>query len=409
MANRIRGKREGSISRRDNGHWRAQISQEDGRRISHDFTTKSEAQSWLRQIQEKLEKGFDYQGSKTLVKDYLLIWLESCRISLRPMTVYDYGMILKKHVLPQLGNIALNDLTPQRIEKFYARLIEAGVGIRTVRLVHSILHRALERAVFQQLLTRNPSTNVTLPRYQHHEMKVWDEITVNQFLLAAIGSPFLALYHLAIKTGLRMGELLGLQWGDLQWVSGRLYVQRQLQDIRGQGYVFQDPKTRAGRRTILLGEGTLQAFREHREYQQLQKAFVGDRWQENDLIFPSKIGTSLDASNLRLDFNRVIARAGVPKVRFHDLRHTAASLMLNNGIPVIVVSRILGHSKPSITLDIYGHLYNEMQGEAARLMDDLVSPIKVSLPRDILNGKSSGDILVNPTAPICTINQEFAK
>jgi integrase len=186
-------------------------------------------------------------------------------------------------------------------------------------------------------------------------------------------------------------------------------VQRQLQDIRGQGYIFQEPKTRSGRRTIQLGEGTLQALREHREQQQLRRVFAGQRWQDNDLIFPSKIGTPLDASNLRLDFNRVIEKAGIPKVRFHDLRHTAASLMLNNGIPVIVVSKILGHSKPSITLDTYGHLYNEMQGGAAHLMDELVSPIKVSLPGDIPDGKSSDDILVIPTAPICTTNQEFAE
>jgi len=134
---------------------------------------------------------------------------------------------------------------------------------------------------------------------------------------------------------------------------------------------------------IQLGEGRLQVLRVHYECQKFQKAVAGQRWHENDLIFPSSIGTPMDPSNLRLDFNRVIERAGVPKVRFHDLRHTAASLMLNNGIPVIVVSKILGHSKPSITLDIYGHLYNEMQGEASRLMDELVSPVKVNLTTTI--------------------------
>jgi integrase len=130
----------------------------------------------------------------------------------------------------------------------------------------------------------------------------------------------------------------------------------------------------------------------HHEHQQLQKAVIGQRWHENDLIFPSGIGTPMDPSNLRLDFNRVLERAGVPKVRFHDLRHTAASLMLNNGIPVIVVSKILGHSKPSITLDIYGHLYNEMQVEASRLMDELVSPVKVNLATKTVQVTSSGEL-----------------
>jgi integrase len=380
MANRKRGNGEGSISHRSNGRWRAQVYQGNEHRISRDFKTKPEAQSWLRQMQGELEWGFDYQGSKTLLKDYLHDWLDNSKMALRPKTADGYERIMQKHIIPHLGDIPLKDITPHQIEKFYASLVEAGVGTRTVRMVHSVIHRALERAVFNLMLTRNPSAHATLPRYTHGEMKVLDEIQVNQFLVAAIGSPFVALYHLAVKTGMRQGEILGLRWSDLQWGNGRLYVQRQLQDLRGEGYIFQEPKTRSGRRTIQLGEGTLQALRDHREHQQLQKAFAGSRWQDNDLIFPSKLGTPLDPSNLRLDFNRVLERAGVPKIRFHDLRHTCASLMLNNGIPVIVVSRILGHSKPSITLDIYGHLYNEMQEEASRLMDELVSPVKVEIP-----------------------------
>lgn len=379
MAKKIRGRNEGSLSQRDNGRWRAQVSQDDGRRISRDFQTKADAQAWLRQIQGELEQGFDYQGSKTLLQNYLEGWLETCRISLRPKTAYDYGMTLQKHVFPQLGQITLKELTPARVERFYARLLEAGAGARTVRLVHSILHRALERAVLHGLLTRNPTTDATLPRYKQAEMQVLDETQVNQLLVAAIGSPYEALYHLAVKTGLRQGELIGLKWADLQWASGRLLIKRQVQEVRGAGRIFQEPKTRSGRRTILLGEGTLQVLRQHLQRQALQRAFAGPRWQDNDLIFPSSIGTPLSPSNLRLDFQRIIRLAGVPRVRFHDLRHTAASLMLNNGIPVIIVSKILGHSKPSITLDIYGHLYNEMQGEASRLMDELVSPVKLNL------------------------------
>lgn len=377
MAKRIRGNKEGSISQRSNGRWRAQVSQEDGKRVSRDFRTKAESQLWLRGIQGDFEKGYDYQSSKMLLKEYLKTWLETCETALRPKTAYDYGNILQKHALPVLGEIALKDLTITKIEKFYAKLIEAGIGARTIRLIHSILHRALEKAVMNGILVRNPTSNATLPRYKHAEMQVLDEMQVNELLLAASESPFEALYHLAVKTGMRQGELLGLKWSDLQWGSGRLFVRRQVQDVRGQGRIFQEPKTRAGRRTIQLGENTLQVLRVHYECQVLHKNDAGDLWKENDLIFPSKVGTPMDPSNLRLDYNKVIVRAGVPKIRFHDLRHTAASLMLNNKVPVIVVSKILGHSKPSITLDIYGHLYNEMQGDAARLMDSMLSPVKV--------------------------------
>ena len=210
-------------------------------------------------------------------------------------------------------------------------------------------------------------------------MVVLDETQVSQLLVAAKGSRHEALYHLAVTTGMRMGELFGLRWSDLHWVSGRIYVRRQVQYVPGYGRSFVEPKTRSGRRTIKLGEGVLQALRKHLERQQSEQVAAGERWVDNELIFPSKSGTPMDASNLRLDFTRVLRQAGLPKIRFHDLRHTAASLMLNHGIPVIVVSKILGHSKPSITMDIYGHLYNEMQDEAAQLMDELVTPICTQL------------------------------
>ncbi|MDD5466873.1 MAG: site-specific integrase [Anaerolineales bacterium] len=149
-----------------------------------------------------------------------------------------------------------------------------------------------------------------------------------------------------------------------------------------------EPKTRSGRRTIKLGEGVLQALREHLERQQGEQAAAGERWVDHDLIFPSKSGTPLDPSNLRLDFARVLGRAGLPKIRFHDLRHTVASLILNHGIPVIVVSKILGHSRPGITMDIYGHQYNEMQDEAAQLMDEIVTPLQVGLTGDRVFARS---------------------
>jgi integrase len=376
MARRIRGKNEGSLHQRPNGTWRAQLSV-DGRRISKGFKTKAEAQEWLRSTQTQVERGFDYHAGKITLAEYLSQWLESHRVSLRPKTADQYQRVIEKHILPHLGDIQVKNLRITRVEQFYSELVQAGMGVRTVRIVHTILHKALEKALRYGLVMSNPAHGAALPRYKHGEMQVLDESQVTQFLVAAQDSPYQALYHLALTTGMRQGELLGLKWTDLQWHSGALLVQRQLQDIRGQGTIYQEPKTRAGRRTIKLGEGTLQALRLHRERQQVLKASAGSRWKENDLIFPSKVGTPRDPSNLRLDFNRILEKAGLPKIRFHDLRHTAASLMLNHGVPVIVASKRLGHSKPSITLDIYGHLYQEMQDEVARKMDELVSPVPV--------------------------------
>lgn len=290
-----------------------------------------------------------------------------------------YRRTVEKHILPHIGNIRLKDLRPERVERLYASLLKSGSGVRTVRIVHAVLHRSLEKAVRYGLILRNPTDGAALPQYTHAEMQMLDETQVSHLLMAAKGSRHEALYHLAVTTGMRMGELFGLRWSDLHWVSGRITVRRQVQYVPGHGWSFVEPKTRSGRRAIKLGEGVLQALREHLERQQKEQDVGGERWVDYDLIFPSKSGTPLDPSNLRLDFARVLQRGGLPKIRFHDLRHTAASLMLNHGIPVIVVSKILGHSKTSITMDIYGHLSNEMQDEAAQLMDELVTPICTQL------------------------------
>jgi integrase len=186
------------------------------------------------------------------------------------------------------------------------------------------------------------------------------------------------LYHLEIKTGMRQGEILGLKRSDLG-NKGTIRVQRQAQRVTGQGMVFYPPKTKSGRRTIQLGEQMLQLQREHRSRQQLEKALADDRWQDLGLIFSTTIGTIQSPSELLKKFKRLMQRANLDLVRFHDLRHTAASLMLNNGVPALVTSKILGHSKPSTTLDIYGHLIPVMQEDAANIMDALVTPIPVNM------------------------------
>jgi integrase len=222
------------------------------------------------------------------------------------------------------------------------------------------------------LIFTNPTQGASLPAYHHDEMRVLDQFQVVQFLQAAQNSPNYAFYHTAITTGMRLGELLGLKWGDVHADAGLIHVQRQKQYVPGIGFLFIDPKTKAGRRTIKIGEKSLKALQDHWTSQVYQKLNAGERWQEMDLVFPNLYGRPGDASNIRLDFNHVLILAGLAKIRFHDLRHTAASLLLNHKVPAIVVSNILGHSKPSVTLDIYAHVLCDMQGEAARVMDQLI-------------------------------------
>ncbi|NTW88781.1 MAG: site-specific integrase [Desulfobulbaceae bacterium] len=237
----------------------------------------------------------------------------------------------------------------------------------------------MAKAVRYGLLVYNPTQGASLPRYSHKKMTALDASQALQFILTAKMSRYYALFYLAVKTGMRIGELLGLEWTDILWSEGAIHIQQQKQDVPGKGSVFIEPKTNAGRRTIRIGEETLSLLRRQKEEQCLQRTFIGARWRDMNLVFPNSIGGPGVSSNIRKEFNKVLDLAGLPRIRFHDLRHTAASILLNNNIPVNVVSGILGHSKPSVTLDIYAHVFHDQQEEAATLMDKLLTPIPIEI------------------------------
>ncbi len=378
MAKKYRGKNEGSIHQRPNGTWRAQISAY-GKRFSYSATSKAEVLKWLHRTQFQIGQTQFGDASHLTIEDFLNGWLESSRMRLRATTIYQYELTARNHIIPHIGKIKLSDLNPIQVERLYAYLMETGVGVRTVRLTHGVLHSALEKAIKLRLIPSNPASKATLPRLRQSEMQILDVDQVSRFLVAASGNPYEALYHLALTTGMRQAELFGLKWADVKWTSGTVYVRRQVQRTPGDGWQFVEPKTRSGVRTLKLGEETLHRLRVHKQIQEQAKLQAGEQWIDHDLIFPTAIGTPGDPSNLRKDFIKTLLLAGLPVLRFHDLRHTAASLMLNHGIPVIIVSRRLGHAKASITLDVYGHLLHEMQDEAARLMDSLVTPQPVDI------------------------------
>jgi len=282
-----------------------------------------------------------------------------------------------------LGKFQLRDLKPEHIQQLYNQMVKKERGLRTVQLVHSVLHRALVHAVKLGLISRNPDDATTPPKPKLKEMQFLDENQVQQLLITAQvrNDRFYALYYLAIATGMRQGELLGLKWLDLDWEQGFLQVKRQLSRKKGGGFELTAPKTRSGVRRIDLGENTLQVLRKHRQQQFIKMQMVGEKWQDNDLVFPSEIGTVINRANLLKMFKSLLKEAGLPSIRFHDLRHTGASLLLNNGIPVMIVSRRLGHARPSITLDIYGHLIPGKQKEVAMLMDQLLTPIPFEISK----------------------------
>ena len=373
-----RGKQEGTIFKRNNGTWRAQISI-DGKRLSFSGQSQAECREWVRQTQQRLKTGLTFEGSKLSYGEYLTNWLSTTQVAVRPKTWRQYKQIVRDYISPELGGIKISVLRPDQIQRVYDRLIKVGKGRRTVQLVHAVIHRSLTQAVKLGLMGRNPDNATTPPKPINKEIKILDQGQVHQLLIATQARGFrrLAFYHVALATGMRQGELLGLKWDDLDLTRKTLQVKRQVERLPGGGFEFVPPKTKAGYRTIKLGSETVNILTHHYKTQLDESANAGNKWQDHGLIFPSSVGTPFSPSNVLKTFGTLRDEAGLPKIRFHDLRHTAASLMLNNGVDVLIVSKRLGHSKPSITLDVYGHLIPSSQEKAADLIDTLITPISI--------------------------------
>jgi integrase len=373
---KIRGRNEGTIYQRSSGKWRAQVSL-NGNRLSHTANSRRECAAWLKETFERIDEGMTYASSQVPLKEFLYRWIASSKETWRRTTWRHYRYVVRQFITPALGDIKLIDLQPRQIQGLYNGLLDDGVGVQSVRKVHTVLHSALSYAVKTGALGRNPASATIPPVPPTREMDILDEIQVNQLLIAAKSHRLEALIHLAVTTGMRQMELLGLKWGDLDWDRQSIVVQRQLARRSHDGRKFVAPKTRAGRRMIALGSITIEALKEHYDRQLTEKSHAGDSWSEHGLIFPTSVGTPISPRNLLRDFRKLLRRAGLPRIRFHDLRHTSASLMLNHGVPLIVVSRRLGHARPSITLDLYGHLIPAVGAQAAEKIDQLVAPMEL--------------------------------
>ena len=312
---------------------------------------------------------------KTKFGAYLQEWLQIKRGQVSAQTWDTYCQIVRDYIEPALGSIRMREITPHRIQLFYNQKLNEGVGARTVQKIHLLMNAVFKSAVQSGITGRNPLDVVKTPKATSTEMKFLDENQVKKLLQTAKETDAwnYALLYLALVTGMRHGELLALKWEDVDFDRGTLAVKFSLKRIRGGGLVRKQPKTKASIRTIKLGAQTVEVLQGQKERLRTQQASVGDLWEETDHVFPSSVGTPRDPSNVIKEFRQILKKASLPKIRFHDLRHTAASLMLNNGVEVLAVSQRLGHAKPSITLDVYGHLMPSLQKEVAERMDSLVT------------------------------------
>ena len=260
---RRRSNGEGTIYRRKDGRWCAQVSLQ-GKRVTFYAKTQKECRDWIKSTVATIDRGGSYESMRMTVGEYLERWLMATKTTIQVKIYRQYAQVVEQHIVPALGSIKLRDLRPDQIQSFYSTKIDEGASPSTVRVIHSVFHCALNKAVKWGLLGRNPASHVDKPKVNRKEMKTLSAEQVIRLLNFSQGSRYEALYHLAVTTGLRQGELLGLRWSDLDWGTGHLRVQRQLQRVSGEGLVLNEPKSASGRRLVVLGPATLEKLRDHK-------------------------------------------------------------------------------------------------------------------------------------------------
>jgi integrase len=348
----------------------------DGKRRYVSGKTKEEARKKLRQARGDAERGLVFDTDNLKVGEYLDRWLsDSVRDTVKATTFERYEQIARLHLKPALGTVKLNALTPAHVRGLYREKLEAGSSARTVRYIHTTLHKALKQAVMDGLIPRNATEAVKPPQLSREEMRPLTPEQAKLLLKTAheAGDRLEALYVLAIHTGLRQGELLGLKWDDVDLEVGSLQVRRTL-TITKNGPLLTSPKTASSRRSVKLTSHAIEAVTHHLERQLGEIDRVGSLWSENGLIFASETGEPLNRHNLtRRSFKPLLKRAGLPQIRFHDLRHTCATLLLTRNVNPKIVSEMLGHSSIAITLDTYSHVLPNMRDKAAAAMEEALS------------------------------------
>lgn len=381
-----RGQNDGSYTQRSNGTWMGRITlpESGGRRETVYGKTREECAEKIAALVEDAKRGVVVRQKMT-VGEWLTYWLENVApSSATPRTRVGYKIYARVHLIPALGHIPLTKLAPPHLQKFIAakrrEKTKRGTPYSGTSINHmlTILGTALAEAQRQGLVGRNAATLVKKPRHERKEVSALTPVQAGQFLDAITGTRFEALFVLAISTGLRQGEILALRWQDVDLDSGKLSVRqsvtRQVRDeATDRRFSFHQPKTKGSERRITLPPIAVAALRAHRA-KQAEERLRATEWEDLDLVFPNSKGRPMEDHNLvKRHFKPALAAAKCPPIRFHDLRHSCATLLLSRRVHPKLVQELLGHSRIGITLDRYSHVIEGMHDEAAAVMDDILA------------------------------------
>lgn len=341
---------------------------------------KSLAQAEMTRMLNELEKGTYVEQTDLAFGEFMERWLaDYAKGQVMPRTYERYKEIIDSRIVPELGKVPIAKLKPMHLQSFYSKLAadgrkdgrEGGLSPTTIVQHHRIIHKALETALRWQVVNRNVADAVDPPKKIKKEIKTLDMEQTRVLLLEVEKTNHHAMIYLASYTGMRRSELYGLRWQDIDFETGDMTIRRAAKYIRGKGVIFEGTKNKKGR-PITLPESVLDALKKHKTNQAKDQLKAGGQWQDNDLLFCQKDGSPSHPDTITKWFPKFLAKLKLPKITFHGLRHTHATLLLNMGVHPKVVSERLGHSQIGITMDIYSHVLPTLQREATDKLEEQI-------------------------------------
>lgn len=386
----------GHIKKRAQGSWTIVLDygtdSETGKRRQHWSTirgTKKEAEKKLSELLHQIDVGSFLKPTKLTFGEYLKMWFtDYVCTSVRAATAEGYRIIIERHLIPSLGTVPLYQLSPSQIQRYYGEAItrgrrdnKGGLSARTVMHHHRLIREVLSHAIKRGMLTRNVADAVDPPRPVVKEMKILDAEGVQRLLLGAKETMYFPLIHLAVFTGMRRSELLGLRWKDLDLIEGTVSISQAMHCLPGGRIVFEQPKTSKSKRLVSLSSDAVLALRAHQETEEANLALADRSLEKDRLVFSQLDGSPFLPNTVTHAFGKIAKRVGLDGIHLHSLRHTHASIMLQQGVSPKAVADRLGHSTVTVTLDTYSHVTPGIKEEAARRFEEALGKIELTAER----------------------------
>uniref|UniRef100_A0A7U4DLV7 Integrase family protein n=1 Tax=Geobacillus sp. (strain Y4.1MC1) TaxID=581103 RepID=A0A7U4DLV7_GEOS0 len=335
------------------------------------FRTKTEAKKELLKIKAQVDDGSYFKESTEDFPMFMERWFNtSYKRTVEITTAKSREYVIRNHIMKYFQHKKINEITTFDIDSFYVDKLDNGYSGAYIRQMHNLLNQAFDQAVKWSLVKVNPVKNAKPPKVKSEEKITWTVDEVNRFLNLIKNSSMEIPYLLAIFTGMRRGEVLGLKWDDVDFENKKIRIKRSLCFVSGKGLIFKEPKTKKSKRQISISQHVVNILKKHKQKQEFQKEKLGTQYQDNNLIVCTDDGKPLDPRNLLRQFYRLIEEANVPRISFHDLRHTHATILMQQGENPKVVSERLGHSRVGITLDLYSHVSDDLQEQAAEKFEN---------------------------------------